>query len=158
MKKFFLTLSLSAMTLFASASDDGNPDSVKGIIATYEGSEVCYRLDDIPQVTYAEEDGVKFAFLTLNGQSTPVAKLALKDGAQLIVTYGEYVPSSVDASSMLNGNVAFGENVSSSTDASSVESNNVVIDTQNGRKIIKGGKLIILKDGKQYNSNGTLIK
>ena len=72
-----------------------------------------------------------YAVLSVDGKEE--LKLDLSDGKQLIVTYGEYDATGID---------------------------DAVVPDKVSRvgKYIRGGHLIIVKDGKQYDANGILIK
>ncbi len=112
-------------------------EPVNGIIATYEGSETSYKLEDVPTVKYETVEGVQHALLYLKDQAEPVLSVALAEGKTLIITYGEYVPTGIDG----------------------VATDKVTITEQGGKKFIQGGKLIIIgKDGKMYNAAGVEIK
>lgn len=132
MKKYLLTFILSVAGLSIASADE----PIKGIIATYEGSETSYKLEDIPTVKYETVEGVQHAVLYLKDQAEPVLSVALAEGKTLIITYGEYVPAGIDG----------------------IASDKAVITERNGKKFIQGGKLIIIgKDGKMYNAAGVEI-
>lgn len=133
MKKylFLFILSVAGHNL-ASA---GEP--VKGIIATYDGSETSYRLVDMPSIKYETIGDVQYAVLYLKDQADPVLSVALAEGKQLEVVYGEYVPTAI------NG----------------IVTDKAHITEQDSKKFIKGGRLIIIgKGGKMYNAAGVEIK
>ncbi|MCQ2259495.1 MAG: hypothetical protein MJZ41_16145 [Bacteroidaceae bacterium] len=133
MKKYLLTFILSVAGLSIASADE----PVQGIIATYEGSETSYKLEDMPTVKYETIEGVNHAVLYLKDQAEPVLSVALAEGKTLIITYGEYVPSAIEG----------------------VATDKVTIIEQGGKKFIQGGKLIIIgKDGKKYNAAGNLLK
>ncbi len=134
MKKYLLTFIMSVAGLnIASAQEP-----VQGIIATYEGSETSYKLEDMPTVKYETVEGVQNAVLYLKDQAEPVLKVALAEGKTLIVAYGEYN--------------------STTTAIEGVAIDKVTITERNGKKFINGGKLIIIgKDGKMYNTAGVEI-
>ena len=100
-----------------------------GIIVYVEGTENAYLLSEMPTVTYSANN----AILTVNGKQ--VASFALNDGKEVTITYGKYSLSGIST-----------------------------IETQSDKvrrvgKYITGGKLIVIgKDGKQYDTAGTLIK
>lgn len=132
MKKYLLSFIL----MVAGFNIASAVDPVKGIIATYEGAETSYKLEDVPTVKYDNEGGVRYALIYLNGDTSPVLRVALAD-SPLVITYGEY----------------------KSTDIEGVEAEKVTITENAGKKIIRGGKLIIIgKDGKKYNAAGVEIK
>lgn len=133
MKKFLLTSILSAGALVASAEEP-----VQGIIATYEGAETSYKLEDVPAVKYETVDGVLHAVLSLKGVTEPVLSVALSEGKQLMVIYGEYE--------------------SDITGIEGAAASKATISEQNGKKIVSGGKLIVVgKDGKMYDTAGKLM-
>ncbi|MBQ0056450.1 MAG: hypothetical protein KBT20_02230 [Bacteroidales bacterium] len=132
MKKYLLTFILSVAGLSIASADE----PVQGIIATYEGSETSYKLEDMPTVKYETVEGVQNAVLYLKDQAEPVLSVALADGKKLTIAYGEYVPTGI------NG----------------VALDKAVITEKGGKKFINGGKLIIIgKDGKMYNAAGVEI-
>lgn len=133
MKKYLLTFILSVAGLSIASAEE----PVQGIIATYEGSETSYKLEDVPTVKYEVVEDVQHAVLYLKDQAEPVLSVALAEGKTLIITYGEYVPSGIEG----------------------VATDKVTITERNGKKYINGGKLIIIgKDGKKYNAAGNLLK
>lgn len=106
-----------------------------GIIVTYQGAETSYRFDEMPTVKYTGEDTNQSAALYIKGSGSPVATFPLH-GKKLIVTYSEY-----------------------STSIDGVTADKAVITERNGKKIVQGGRLIIVsKDGRKYDINGTEIK
>ena len=92
-----------------------------------DGTSTCYKLEAMPQVTYDEGSAV----LTVSGET--VLTLELKDGAELIVTYGQYQ----EATGIDNANAA---------------------EVKREGKFITGGRLVIIRDGKQYDAQGRIIK
>ena len=145
MKKYLLSFILSvAGFCMASADAPLAPEAlaeepVKGLITTYEGSEVCYKLDIVPTIKYETIEGVQHVLLYLEGIEEPVLDIALDDGNQFVVTFGEYLPSDPTA-------------------IESVATDKVTITEQGGKKVFRGGKLIIIgKDGKMYNAAGVEI-
>lgn len=132
MKKILLSFILSIAGLCTSFA----AEPVKGIIVTYDGSDTCYKLDDFPTVKYDNVGGVKYALLYLNDSASPVLRVALSDNS-LVITYGEYTSTGIEG----------------------VEAEKVTITESAGKKIIRGGKLIIIgKDGKKYNASGVEIE
>lgn len=143
MKKFLLSFILSVAGLgVANADALLAPDAiaeepVRGIIATYEGSETSYKFEDMPTVKYETIEGVQHALLYLKDMEEPVLSVALANGKKLTVTFSEY----------------------HSTGIENVASDKVTITELGGKKFINGGKLIIIKkDGKMYNAAGIEIK
>lgn len=111
-------------------------EPIAGIIATYDGAETSYKLEDMPTIMYETVQGVQHAVLYLQGESDPVLSVALADGKTLEVVFGEYVPTGLDE----------------------VESDKAHISEENGKKIIRGGQLVIIrKDGKMFNAAGMEI-
>ena len=134
MKKLILSFILSVAGLSMASAEE----PIQGIIATYDGSETCYKLEDMPTVMYEVVDGVNHAVLYLKNQGDPVLSVPLAEGKTLVVTYGEYVPPTPTA-------------IDDVTDK-------VTITEQHGKKIIRGGKLIIIaKDGRMFNAAGIEI-
>ena len=133
MKKYLLSFILSVAGLGIASAEE----PVQGIIATYDGAETSYKLEDMPTVKYLDVEGEKYAVLYLKDQAEPVLSVILAQGKTLTIAYGEYVPTGIDG----------------------VASNKAVITERNGKKFINGGKLIIIgKDGKMYDAAGTLVK
>lgn len=125
-------ISIIAAVLMSSVLNiHANDNTIDGIFAWVNGSNTCYKLSEIPKVTYQG----KTAILTLGDSSTPELTIELNDETMLEVTYGKYVTSGIE-------------------DIPSNSSTKVVKEG----KYIRGGQLIIVKDGKQYSINGTEIK
>lgn len=99
------------------------------IYAWVNGSSTCYKLDAMPTVSYQNDNDTKYALLIINSQV--VLRLALTDGANLTITYGVYDETAID----------------------DVKESKV---TKNG-KFIKGGRLVIVKDGRMFDTNGIEI-
>lgn len=95
------------------------------------GTSTCYKLERMPKVTYSNGS----AILTLSGKSSPELTIPLSDNSRLKITYGVYKESS--------------------TSIEGVIANTKVV--KNG-KYISGSNLVIVRDGKQYNTNGIEIK
>ena len=133
MKKYLLTFILSVAGLSIASAEE----PVQGIIATYEGSETSYKLEDVPTVKYETVEGVQNAVLYLKDQAEPVLKVALAEGKTLVIAYGEYNPTPTAIEGVTD---------------------KVSITERNGKKFINGGKLIIIdKDGKMYDAAGIEI-
>jgi len=96
------------------------------------GSSTCYRLSDEPVITYAGGAAV----LTIDGVEQ--LRLPMADISQLTITYGEYQNITMDEE-QLNG------------------SSNVQPVEKVG-KYIRGGRLIIVKDGKMYDAQGREVE
>ena len=133
MKK--LLLSVMAMLCMVVAKADET--AANAILVWVDGSSTCYKLESMPQVTYSEGAAV----LTLQGKSTPELTLPLDNGAKLEITYGEYK----ETTAIEELEVATPQNTKTDT-------------VRRVGKYISGGKLIIVRDGHQYDVSGKLIK
>ena len=132
MKRILLLFILSVAGLGLA----GATEAVKGIIATYNGAETSYKLSDVPTVRYETIEGVHHAVLYVKDKAEPVLRVAIAEGKTLTIVYGEYDASNIDAP----------------------EADRATIVEQGGRKVVKGGKLIIVgKDGRMYNAAGIEI-
>lgn len=130
MKKVFLTFILSVACMGSVFSDE----PIKGVIATYDGADASYKLEEVPTVKYETQDGVKHAVLYLKGVSEPVLRVALADGKKLEVFYCEH-----------------------STGVG--EAGRVRIEEKGGRKYVRGGRLVIIdRSGRKYDASGVEIK
>ena len=96
-----------------------------------DGESICYKLESMPKVSY--DNGS--AILTLSGKSTPELTIPLSDDSNLRITYGIYKESA--------------------TSIEDVTANSKVVQIE---KYITGGNLVIVKDGKKYNSKGIELK
>ena len=96
-----------------------------------DGESICYKLESMPKVSY--DNGS--AILTLSGKSTPELTIPLSDDSNLKITYGIYKESA--------------------TSIEDVTANSKVVQIE---KYITGGNLVIVKDGKKYNSKGIELK
>ena len=134
MKK--LLLSVMAMLCVVMAKADET--AANAILVWVDGTSTCYQLESMPQVTY--DDGA--AVLTLQGKSTPELTLPLEGGAKLEITYGVYKETTAI------------EEIEAA-DAQSAKDDGTV---RRVGKYISGGKLIIVRDGHQYDVSGKLIK
>lgn len=131
MRKILTTFILMVMVLGTVCAEE----SVWGIIATYEGSEVSYKFEDMPTVKYETVENMTYAVLYLNGVAEPVLSVALTEGHQLVMTYAEFTDGIDD-----------------------VKSDRAVISERHGHKVIQGGRLIIIdKEGRRYNAQGVLL-
>lgn len=134
MRKFLLVLFLQSIMGLAMK---GEPKSTSGIIVTYQGAEVSYKLAETPTVIYTVKDGIKLAQLFLKNEAEPVVSIKLDNNVQLTIVYGEYKPTSIEVAEM----------------------NKASIVERNGRKYIIGGKLVIIdQHGKKYNTSGQEIQ
>lgn len=94
------------------------------------GSSVCYRLSQMPQIKFVDET---FVLLIDGVEQLRVKTSSLED---ITLTYGEYLTST-------------------STDEKSIKTTNTPV--RKVGKYITGGRLIIVKDGKQFDAQGRLI-
>lgn len=122
-------LLLLAFALFCVGIAKADTEDKNAILVWVDGQSTCYQLADMPKITYSDN----CAILTLKGSNTPVLTLPL-NGSTVKVTYGEYVPTGINDLKSSSSKV-----------------------THNG-KFVSGGKLVIIKDGKKYNIDGTEIK
>jgi len=95
------------------------------------GSSTCYRLSDQPMVTYAKDAAV----LSIGGVEQ--LRLPMADISQLTITYGEYQDTPSD-----------NEQVKATSETMPVEKVG---------KYIRGGRLVIVKDGKMFDAEGRVI-
>lgn len=110
-------------------------ENVKGIMATYEGARTTYAFTETPTVKYVTEEGIQYAQLYVAGSAKPVASFQLAKGKQLLITYAEFEPSGIDG----------------------VAVDKVAVTMRNGKKYVRGGRLVIIKDGKQYDVDGKVL-
>ena len=135
MKK--LLIIIAAMLLNIGTSFAAGEAGYTGIIAVVNGSETSYALHAVPSVDIINKDGIRYANISVNGQSQPVASIALEENQELSIVYGTYSAAGTD------GTV----------------SQKVSTYTKNGKKYITGGKLIVIgKDGKLYDADGNKIQ
>lgn len=118
-------------TLVISPVMHANADDLQeeGIFAWVKGSSTCYKLSDMPKVTYS--DGI--VILTIGDSTIPELTLDTRNGERLEITYGIY------------------------TEVDGIQQNKSTCVEKSG-KYIYGGKLIIVNNGKQYDINGIEIK
>lgn len=129
MKKIILCGLLSLLTpVMAHAAPAEN-----GIIVYAEGQQTCYLFKQKPTVTYKSEGKDVFALLSVEGKETPVVSLKLEGDSKLVIEYGEVDETGITTVSTKKQ------------------------DGKNGKYIVCG-RLVIVKDGKLYNSDGTVVK
>lgn len=131
MKKILFLAMLMLSIGVVHAEKAGASDADEAVFVWLNGSSTCYRLSEMPVVSY--ESGA--AVLTIRGVEQ--LRVPAESVEQLTIAYGVYqspTPTSIEQ------------------DASA----NVVVH-QVGKYII-GGQLIIVKDGVQYDVHGRLIK
>lgn len=129
MKRTFVLFLFAIFGVIASRADiKMNVDDA--IYMWVDGSSVCYRLSQMPQIKFVDDN---FVLLIDGVEQLRVKTSSLED---ITVTYGEYQSSTP-------------------TDEKSVN----IADTPVRKvgKYITGGRLIIVKDGKQYDAQGHLI-
>ena len=129
-KKLSFTLAVMAMFLCTTFvhADEMND----AVYAWVDGESTCYQLSAMPVVTYS--DG--YAVLTINGDDA-VLTLELTEGAKLITTFGIYYEPPIDP-----------------TGVQDIEEQPV----KKVGKYIIGGRVIIVKDGMQFDIAGNRIK
>lgn len=116
---------LAAITISAAEADEAD-----AVYAWVNGTSKCYRLSDMPVVSYDQGDAV----LTIDGVEQ--LRVAAESIEQLTITYGVYksqpdIPTGAEQ-----------------TEPSSVR--------KVGKYII-GGQLVIVIDGVQYDANGRVL-
>ena len=126
MKKNLLLIVMALLSVMMAKAE-----TCDAVYAWVNGESTCYRLEAMPQVTYS--DGA--AVLTVDGEVA--LTLPLQEGAELIITYGQYEdhqdPTAIDAA----------------------QAETLV---KREGKMISGGRLIIVRDGKQYDISGRCIE
>ena len=106
-------------------------EETDAIYVWVDGESTCYKLESMPKITY----GNGTAILTLSGKTTPELTIPITNNNNLKITYGVYQEPTT-------------------TSIDGITSTSKVV--QNG-KYISGGKLIIVKDGKMYDTSGKEI-
>ena len=117
---------LTALTLFFCTYI--HAEETDAIFVWVDGESTCYKLESMPKITYSNGT----AILTLSGKTTPELTIPITDNNNLKITYGVYQEPTTPS---VNGITATSKVV------------------QNG-KYISGGRLIIVKDGKKYDTSG----
>lgn len=130
MKKIILSVLLSFQALLMSHAST----TLNGIIVYAEGQQTCYLFSQMPTVTYNEDGKDTVAQLSLEGNASPVVSLKLTGESKLVIEYGEVEESSA------------------------IKAVSTKQQTGKNGKYIVCGRLVIVKDGKQYNSDGTIVK
>lgn len=131
MKKKMLLLCCSLLAAITiGAAEVAETAEADAVYAWVDGTSKCYRLSDMPVVSYDQGDAV----LTINGVEQ--LRVAAESIEQLTITYGVY-KSQPDIP----------------TNAEQAESSSV----RKVGKYIIGGQLIIIVDGVQYDANGKTI-
>lgn len=108
--------------------------TLNGVVVYAEGQQTCYLFSQMPTVTYNYDDKDTVVQLSLEGIAKPVVSLKLAGDNKLVIEYGEVEESSsIQAVSIKQG------------------------EGKNGKYVVCG-RLVIVKDGKLYNSDGTVVK
>ena len=118
MKKLFLLCSLLVAMCVQAQETVRN-----AVYAWVDGASTCYRLSDMPKVSYEGQ----FAVLTINGEEQLRLDLGEKE---LKLTYGEYMETAIE---------------------------DATTPVEQVGKYIRGGQLIIVRDGVQYDALGRRI-
>lgn len=122
------------VSLLVGLSAHAEVPQYSGIIVTANGSNVSYALKSVPTVTYSVEKGVKYANLTVNGQTKPTVKFPLSNGQEVSVVYGTYLQGATDVQA-------------------------VTTYSQGTHKYVTGGKLVIITaDGRMVDIQGRELK
>ena len=128
-----ITFLFSLLAVFSFQVPTVAAEEADAIYAWVDGASTCYRLTDMPKVTYQGTEAV----LSING----VEQLRLDLGEkQLVITYGVYQSGP-------------------STDIEPAEQG-AQTDTQTVRQVgkyIRGGQLIIVRDGVMYDALGRTL-
>lgn len=120
---------LTALTLFFCCSMHAEENDA--IYVWVDGESTCYQLESMPKITFGNGN----AILTLSGKTTPELTIPITDENSLKVTFGVYQ-----------------ENITTSLDCITATSK-----VEKKGKYISGGRLIIVKDGKKYDTSGKEI-
>ncbi len=123
---------LTALTCWLSLTSLAAPTE-NGIIVYAEGERTCYLFDQMPTVCYQNDAKGVVAALSIKGQEVPVLTLRLEGDAQLVIEYGEVEES---------------DNIRMVTPQSECKKEG---------KFFMCGRLVIVKDGKMYRTDGTRI-
>lgn len=127
MKKTIVFL-FSLVAVFSFRAQTVAAEEVDAIYVWVDGASTCYRLTDMPQVTYEGS----IAVLSIKGTE----QLRLDLGEQnLVITYGVYqqTPTSVEQTG---------------------QGAQTIPPVQQVGKYIRGGQLIIVRDGVRYDIHG----
>lgn len=134
MKKKMLLLCcslLAAITIGAAGTvGTAEAEEADAVYAWVNGASKCYRLSDMPVVSYEQGDAV----LTIDGVEQ--LRVAAESIEQLMITYGVYKSQS-----------------DIPTNAEQAEPSSV----RKVGKYIIGGQLVIVVDGVQYDANGRVL-
>ena len=131
--KFLYALTIGLLFATGIFAQNKTPDA---IYVWVDGSEVCYRLDAEPVVRFQDSQ----AILYVNGLE--VLALDLEEIGDLKIVFGQYEEDKDPVGIMEIGS----------------ESSSPNTKVSHSGKYIRGGKVIIIKDGKMYDMNGVVIK
>ncbi len=131
--KSIYALTVGLLFSIGTFAQSGNPDA---IYVWVDGSEVCYRLEASPVVKFIDGS----AILWVNDRE--VLSLNLKERGDLRIVFGQYEESK-DPTGIVE--VADGD--------SSLPSK-----VSHSGKLIRGGRVVVVKDGKMYDMNGVAVK
>lgn len=109
------------------ASIVANAEGRDAIMVYADGVEKTFLLSQAPKIYYNTVDGVKTASVTVDGETTPAVSVQLVGDATMKILYV------------------------STTDIDAIRNNQPLV--KDG-KVIKYGKVVILRNGKQYDING----
>jgi hypothetical protein len=131
--RFLYTLAIGLLFSTGILAWDDTPDA---IYVWVDGSSVCYRLEAEPVVKFQDNKAV----LYLDGAE--VLSLDLKERGDLKIVFGLYEEEKDPAGiKEIEG-----------------DGNSIPTKVSHSGKYIRGGKVIIVKDGKMYDTNGVVIK
>lgn len=130
MKKIILSVLLSFQVLLMTHA----APTLNGIIVYAEGQQTCCLFNQMPTVTYNYDGKDTVAQLSVEDIATPVVLLKLAGESKLVIEYGE-----VD-------------------EEASVKAVSIKQEAGKNGKYVVCGRLVIVKDGKVYNSDGTVVK
>ena len=131
--KFLYTLVIGLFFATGILAQNETPDA---IYVWVDGSEVCYRLDAEPVVRFQDSQAILYV------DGVEVLVLDLEEIGDLKIVFGQYEENMDPVGIMDIGS----ESSSTNTKVS-----------HNG-KYIRGGKVIIIRNGKMYDMNGVVLK
>ena len=130
MKKAIVFL-FSLMAMFSFQVQTVAAEEIDAVYAWVDGTSTCYRLTDMPKVTYEGTEAV----LSING--TEQLRLDLGE-KRLVITYGVYQETPTDIEQT-------GQDGQTNSPVRQVG------------KYIRGGQLIIVRDGVCYDAHGRIL-
>lgn len=131
--KFVYTLAVGLLFSAGIFAQAGNPDA---IYVWVDGSEVCYKLETRPEVKFVDGRAV----LYVDGREA--LRLDLKERGALKIVFGQYEESKDPTGIMDIGN----------------EDGSMPSKVRLSGKIIRGGRVVVVKGGKMYGLDGVAIK